>query len=613
MKKLLDKINSPSDIKNLNISELKILSGEIREFLINSVSETGGHLASNLGAVELSLALHTVFDVPYDKIVWDVGHQAYVHKILTGRKDRFPTLRKYKGLSGFPKTDESECDCFNTGHSSTSISSALGMARARDLKGEKNNVIAVLGDGAFTGGMVWEALNDAGRSKTRLIVILNDNNMSISKNVGAMSKYLKNLRTNPSYLKSKSVVENFLNGIPLIGRPLAKLLFETKRVLKYAIYKSTVFDDLGFNYLGPVDGHNIEKLISVLENSKKDLRPVLIHICTKKGKGYFPAEENPARFHGVPPFDKGTGILKQSPDDDYSKVFGKALLELGAKNKKIVTITGAMPVGTGVELFGKKFKDRFFDVGIAEQHAVTLGAGLAISGLTPVIPLYSSFMQRAYDQILHDVCLQNLHVVFPIDRAGIVGSDGETHQGVYDISFLSHMPNMTILSPANFNQLKSMLDYAINVHNGPIAIRYPRGNTQCDVPDSFEFPKGQVLREGKRVTIISSGRMLKTALEVSGELADCGVLALPVISPLDCETILASCKKAELVITIEDNVLKGGFGEQIGNLLEESGISVKFKRFGFPKTPIIHGTVAEIDRHYGVDRESILNYIKERI
>lgn len=613
MKNLLDNINSPADIKNLNISELKILSSEIREFLINSVSETGGHLASNLGAVEFSLALHAVFNVPDDKIIWDVGHQAYVHKILTGRKSDFSTLRKYKGLSGFPKTEESDTDCFNTGHSSTSISAALGMARARDLRGEKNHVIAVLGDGAFTGGMIWEALNDAGRSKTRLIVILNDNNMSISKNVGAMSKYLKNLRTNPSYLKSKSMIERILNHLPLMGKPLARLLYEAKRVLKYAVYKSTVFDDLGFNYLGPVDGHDIEKLLLVLNNAKKDPRPVLIHICTKKGKGYFPAEDNPSRYHGVPPFDKGTGILKQPPDADYSKIFGETLIQLGTKNKKIVAITGAMPVGTGIEQFGKKFKERFFDVGIAEQHAVTLGAGLAISGMVPVIPLYSSFLQRAYDQILHDVCLQNLHVVFPIDRAGIVGSDGETHQGIYDISFLSHMPNMTILSPASFNQLKSMLDYAINVHNGPIAIRYPRGNTQCDVPDGFEFSKGQILRQGKKITIISSGRMVKTALEVSKNLDDCEVLALPVISPLDCETILKSCKKADIVITIEDNVLKGGFGEQIGNLLEEAGISVKFKRFGFPKTPIIHGTVSEIDAHYGVDSDNILNYIKERI
>lgn len=613
MGKLLDKINSPEDIKGLSREELSSLCGEIRTFLINSVSETGGHLAPNLGVVELSVALHAVFDVPYDKIVWDVGHQSYVHKILTGRKDRFASLRKYQGLSGFPKTSESEADCFNTGHSSTSISAALGMARARDLNGTKENIIAVLGDGAFTGGMVWEALNNAGHSKTRLIVILNDNNMSISKNVGAVSKHLKNLRTNPSYLKSKSIIEKLLNHIPVIGKPLASLLFEMKRVLKFAVYKDTVFDNLGFHYVGPVDGHDLDKLLLVLNNAKNDSRPVLMHICTKKGKGYFPAEENPARYHSVPPFDKQTGILKQAPIEDYSSIFGKTLTALGAKNQKIVAITGAMPVGTGVEAFGKKFKNRFFDVGIAEQHATTLAAGLASCGMIPVVPLYSSFMQRAYDQILHDVCLQNLHVVFPVDRAGIVGADGETHQGIYDISFLSHMPNMTILSPASFAQLENMLDYAINVHNGPIAIRYPRGNTQSDVPENFEFSKCQVLREGKKVSIISSGRMVKTALEVADDIPDCEVLALPVISPMDCAGVLASAMKAKMVITIEDNVLAGGFGEHIGNLLSESGVNVKFKRFGFPKTPIIHGSIEEIDRHYKVDKDSILKYIKERL
>lgn len=613
MNNILDRINSPSDLKKLSITELNILCGEIRDFLIDSVSKNGGHLASNLGAVELTLALHTVFDVPRDKIIWDVGHQAYVHKILTGRKDKFSTLRKYNGLSGFPKTNESDADCFNTGHSSTSISAALGMARARDLKKEKEHIIAVLGDGAFTGGMVWEALNDAGHSKTKLIVILNDNNMSISKNVGAISKYLRNLRTNPSYLKSKSVVEKILTHIPLLGKPIVRILFEIKRIFKYALYKSTVFDDLGFNYLGPIDGHDIEKLISIFNNAKNDPRPVFIHLCTKKGKGYLPAESNPSMFHGVPAFDKKTGLPKSESVSDYSEIFGKTLAELAATNNKIVAITGAMPVGTGVEHFGKKFKDRFFDVGIAEQHGVTLAAGLAISGMIPVIPLYSSFLQRAYDQVLHDVCLQNLHVVFPIDRAGIVGADGETHQGIYDISFLSHMPNMTILSPANFAQLKSMLDYAINVHNGPIAIRYPRGGMQCDAPESFEFSKCQVLKQGTEVSIITSGRMIKTATEVASRIPDCEVLALPVIQPLDCAGILASASKAKLVITLEDNSLAGGFGEQIGNLLSEANVDVKFKRFGFPKTPIIHGSIAELDKHYGVDADSIINYIKEQI
>lgn len=611
MGNILDRVNSPEDLKKLNLKELDILCSEIRGFLLDNISETGGHLASNLGAVELSVALHRVFCVPEDKIIWDVGHQSYVHKILTGRKDKFKTLRKYKGISGFPKTAESDADSFNTGHSSTSISAALGMARARDLAGEDSNIIAVLGDGAFTGGMVWEAINDAGHLKTPLIVILNDNNMSISKNVGAASKYLREIRSNPSYLKSKTIVEKVLSSIPLVGRIIVKILQAAKSVLRLAVYKDNVFDDLGFDYMGPFDGHDVKALIRVLERAKKHTGPVLIHIETEKGKGFAPAERNPSMYHGVPPFDKNTGLPKEDSSTDYSEIFGRTLAKLGEENKRIVAITGAMPAGTGVERFGKKFKDRFFDVGIAEQHGVTLAAGMAISGMIPVIPLYSSFMQRAYDQILHDVCLQNLHVVFPVDRAGIVGADGETHHGIFDISFLSHMPNMVILSPANFSQLEKMLDYAINVHNGPIAIRYPRGGEQCDVPSDFEISKIQVVKPGNRIVIISSGRMLKTAFEVAGKVPDCKVIALPVISPLDKEGIVSEVKAAELVVTIEDNVLPGGFGEQIGAVLCEEQISVKFKRFGFPKTPVTHGSIKELDKHYGVDSESIAKYIEQ--
>ena len=613
MKKILDNVNSPADLKALDNTELDILCEEIRDFLLDNISETGGHLASNLGAVELSVALHRVFNVPEDKIIWDVGHQSYVHKILTGRKEQFKTLRKYKGLSGFPKTLESDADCFNTGHSSTSISAALGMARARDLKNEAGNIVAILGDGAFTGGMVWEALNDAGHSQTPLIIILNDNNMSISKNVGAVSKYLRELRLNPSYIKSKSVAEKILSSIPFIGKAIVKILQEIKSILRFAVYKSNVFDDMGFYYMGPFDGHDTDKLIRVLTQAKQHPGPVFIHIATKKGKGYAPAENNPSMYHGVPPFDRNTGLPKSDTVTDYSQIFGRALTKLGEKNKKIVAITGAMPVGTGVEYFGKKFPDRFFDVGIAEQHGVTLAAGLAISGMIPVIPLYSSFMQRAYDQILHDVCLQNLHVVFPVDRAGIVGADGETHHGIYDISFLSHMPNMTVLSPANFAQLENMLDYAVNVHNGPIAIRYPRGGKECDAPSDFEISRAQVLKPGKKVLIITSGRMINTAMNVAENLPDCKVLALPVIIPIDSSGIIEASKDAELVVTIEDNVLAGGFGEQIGSLLAETGLKVRFKRFGFPKSPVIHGTIAELDSHYGVDSDSILRYIKEQI
>lgn len=613
MEKILDRVNSPEDLKALSISELDVLCAEIREFLLDNVSETGGHLASNLGAVELSVALHRVFDVPKDKIVWDVGHQSYVHKILTGRKDKFKTLRKYNGLSGFPKTCESYADCFNTGHSSTSVSAALGMARSRDLMGEDGNIIAVLGDGAFTGGMIWEAINDAGHLKTPLIVILNDNNMSISKNVGAASKYLREIRSNPSYLKSKTIVERALSAIPLIGKVIVKILQAIKSILRFAVYKDNIFDDLGFDYTGPIDGHDIKKLIRVLNRAKKTNGPVLIHIETEKGKGFAPAEKNPSMYHGVPPFDKNTGLPKADSVTDYSEIFGRTLAKLGEENKKIVAITGAMPVGTGVERFGKKFKDRFFDVGIAEQHGVTLAAGLAISGMTPVIPLYSSFMQRAYDQILHDVCLQNLHVVFPVDRAGIVGADGETHHGIYDISFLSHMPNMAILSPANFAQLEKMLDFAINTYDGPIAIRYPRGGEECDVLPDFEISKIQVVVPGEKIVIITSGRMINTALSVSEEISDCKVIALPVISPLDCEGIISEVKDSQLVITLEDNVLTGGFGEQIATVLCESSVNVKFKHFGFPKNGVTHGSIKELDRSYGVDSESIIKYIKEQI
>lgn len=612
MRDLLSRINSPKDLKRLGEAERKELCAQIREFLINSVSETGGHLASNLGVVELTVALHTVFDVPVDKLIWDVGHQAYVHKILTGRRDKFDTLRKYQGLSGFPKTSESEYDCFNTGHSSTSVSAALGFARARDLKNENHHVIAVLGDGALTGGMVNEAMNDAGRAKTRLIVILNDNYRSIAENVGAMAKYLKNLRISPGYIKFKSRTENRLMHIPLIGNPIIKLLYKIKKVLRLAVVRSTLFEDMGFYYMGPVDGHNVERLITTLEQAKNETKPVFLHVCTKKGKGYLHSEKHPAKYHGVAPFDRESGEVITDPVKDYSEAFGDKLCELAEKNEKIVAITGAMPFGTGLYNFSKKFPGRFFDVGIAEQHAVTLAAGLAADGIVPVVPLYSSFLQRAYDQVLHDVCLQNLHVVFPIDRAGVVGADGETHQGIYDISFLSHMPNMTILSPANFEQLGKMLDYAVNECTGPVAIRYPRGNTQADVPSDFNVSEVRVLKEGTDVCIIATGRMIKTAQEVCKRLPQCGLVAVPVICPLDEAGIAAQAMNAGLIITIEDNVYEGGMGQKIGAMLNKSGIHTSVKCFAFPQKPIIHGTVAQLDKHYKMDADSIVEYIKSR-
>ena len=615
MYKFLDKINSPKDVKKLSIAELNCLSEEIREFLIDKVSQTGGHLASNLGVVELTVAIHKVFDIPEDKMIFDVGHQSYVHKILTGRRDRFDTLRQFNGLSGFPKTNESDCDSFNTGHSSTSISAALGLARARDLDGGKYSVIALFGDGALTGGMMYEAMNDAGRSKTPLILILNDNEMSISKNVGAVSMHLRRLRTTQFYFKSKYRAERFLNKVPLIGTPIGNILRRIKRSLRRMVIPTTLFDEMGINYIGPVDGHSISSLIPCLEYAKHESKPVLIHVQTKKGKGYSYAESNPQKFHGISAFDKETGEIHSS-SYSYSAQFGDSLVRIAENNKKVIAITGAMPNGTGLDAFAKKYKNRFFDVGIAEQHGVTFSAGLAKAGYIPVIPLYSSFLQRAYDQVLHDVCLQNLHVVFPIDRAGIVGADGETHQGIYDISFLSHMPNMTILSPSSFSELDSMLEYAICVHKGPIAVRYPRGGTQSNFKNEFIFKKAAKVKDGRDLSIFASGRTVKIAEDVCAILKaagkDCEIIALPTIKPLDEAAVIASAMKTQAVITIEDNVKIGGIGSLIAELLEEKHVECTFKAFAFPDVPIIHGTVNEIDAHYGMSAESIADEVLKK-
>lgn len=611
MDKILDKINSPDDLKKLNTDELSALCAEIREFLIDSVSKTGGHLASNLGIVELTVALHTVFQVPRDKIVFDVGHQSYVHKILTGRRGQFNTLRQFGGISGFPKQSESETDAFNTGHSSTSVSAALGLARGRDLDGDDYSVIAVFGDGALTGGMMYEAMNDAGHTKTPLILILNDNEMSISKNVGAVSKHLRTLRTSSVYFRSKYIVERFLKKIPLLGNVLVNIIKHIKRAFRRLVIPTTLFDDMGFHYMGPVDGHDIKSLIACFEYVRGEKRPVLIHVQTKKGKGYAPAESNPQKFHGIPPFDKETGETKKS-GETYSARFGSTMLSLAEKNQKLVAITGAMPNGTGLDEFKRRFKKRFFDVGIAEEHGVTLAGGLAKAGYIPVIPLYSSFLQRAYDQTLHDICLQKLHVVFPIDRAGIVGADGETHQGVYDISYLSHMPNMTLLSPATLNQLEAMLDFAVNKFDAPIAIRYPRGGCEADgVPDDFQLGQAQILQSGNDLTIIASGRMTARAQEVSRILGmSAEIIALPSIKPLDEASVISSAMKTGHVVTIEDNVKTGGMGSMIGTLLKEKQVECTFKIFAFPDKPITHGTIDELDKLYGLDAVSIANKIR---
>ncbi len=616
MEKGFNEIYNSQKLKKLNIAELNALCNDIRKFLIDNVSRTGGHLASNLGVVELTVAIHKVFDLPYDKLIFDVGHQSYVHKILSDRADKMGTLRQFGGISGFPKRSESEFDAFDTGHSSTSISAALGMARARDLIGEKYNVIALFGDGALTGGEMYEAINDTGHTKTPMTLILNDNAMSISKNVGAVSKHLRKIRINRVYFQSKRQVSQFLDKIPLLGKPVAGFMEMIKTLMRKLVNATTLFEDLGFKYIGPIDGHDIESLIDCLEYAKSEKKPVVLHVLTQKGKGYVPAEKDPSTFHGVGVFSAPDGKLPPLKDS-YSTQFGKTMVDIAKENKNMVAITCAMPDGTGLVEFASTYKDRFFDVGIAEQHGVTFAAGLAAAGITPVIPLYSTFLQRAYDQTLHDVCLQNLHVVFPIDRAGIVGADGETHQGVYDISYLLTMPNMTVLSPSSFRQLDIMLRYAVNEHTSPIAIRYPRGNTESSFDAEFTLGKGYTRLTGEDVSIITTGRMVKRAEEVA-EILDqanisCELLELPTISPMDTEAVIATAKKTGFVITLEDNVKSGGMGEHIAELLMSQNVNCKFCVFALPCEPIVHGTADELDKKYGLSKDTVSDYIIKEI
>ncbi|NMA67474.1 MAG: 1-deoxy-D-xylulose-5-phosphate synthase [Clostridiaceae bacterium] len=603
-------INSPTDVKKLNFNELTVLAQEIREFLVDTVSKTGGHIASNLGVVELTIALHKVFNTPLDKIIWDVGHQTYVHKIITGRRDKFNTLRQIDGLSGFPKTQESSHDVFNTGHSSTSISAALGMARARDLKGEACTVSAVIGDGALTGGMALEALNDAGISKTNLLIILNDNGMSIAPNVGGLSRYLSRLRVRPLYYKTRESVQAFIDSLPT-GKSLRKFLHKVKSSVKSMFFPAMFFEELGFRYFGPIDGHNIREMVNVFEQVKTMKGPVLVHVVTVKGKGYEFAEKNPDFFHGIAPFEIETGQTKKSGSENYSAVFGKKLCELAKDNKDIVAITAAMPDGTGLTSFKNLFPDRFFDVGIAEQHAVTLAAGLAMGRVNPVVAIYSTFLQRAYDQILHDVALQKLNVIFAIDRCGIVGDDGETHQGIYDISYLYTIPYMTILSPASPNELRSMLDYAIKEHRGPIAIRYPRGSGQefqgSDV--RFEFGKGVVLKEGRDLTIIAVGSMVLNALKAAQLLEDkgisCEVINPRCLRPIDDVLILNSAKKTGKVAIVQDVIKNGGFGSFVSEFLSNNLPGVGILNLGLPDKGIEHGETSLILKKYGLDARGI--------
>lgn len=608
---LLDEVNSPEDVKKLDIGQLERLSGEIREFLIEKVSRTGGHLASNLGVVELTLALHRVFSSPQDRIIWDVGHQSYVHKIITGRRDLFDTLRQMGGLAGFPKSSESEHDRFNTGHSSTSVSAALGMAKARDILKEKYSVVAVIGDGALTGGMSFEALNDAGRSPNNLIVVVNDNEMSISKNVGGMSRYLSKIRSQPIYYKAKEDFDFILNRIPAIGKSAARMLDRAKGTIKYMIMPGVIFEELGFKYLGPIDGHNIAELSKVLASARNLKGPVLIHVCTQKGKGYTFAEEKPQDFHGISPFEIETGEVLTSNGRSYSDVFGAKLASMAEADPYITAVTAAMPLGTGLGEFSKKFPDRFFDVGIAEQHAVTFAAGLAKSGLKPVVAIYSSFLQRSYDQIIHDIALQNLHVVFAIDRAGLVGEDGETHQGLYDLSFLSHIPNMTIAAPCDYDEFERLLEYAVLQHNGPIAVRYPRGTGRHSLYETGAVIPGRGVKliDGRDITIAAVGNMVETAMKVAALLEEKGVSAEVInarfVKPLDARLIAGSAVKTGVLATLEDNTVKGGFGSSVLEMLNKNGVSIRTGLFGFPDSAVPHGSRTAIFNKYRLDPESL--------
>lgn len=608
--KYLDKINSPADLKTLKTSELPLVANELREFVINSVSKTGGHLASNLGVVELTVAMHYAFNTPQDKIIWDVGHQSYVHKILTGRREDMLTLRQLNGLSGFPKRAESIYDCFDTGHSSTSVSAAMGIARARDLKNEDYEVVAVIGDGALTGGMSFEALNDAGRSNTKLIIILNDNEMSISQNVGGLSKYLSKVRTDTRYLSTKKDVENFLNNMPLAGRKVKAFLKRAKDGIKQMVVPGMFFEELGLTYMGPIDGHNISELLDAFKTAKNIEGPLVMHVITKKGRGYRFAEQKPNEYHGVSPFDIETGKnLKVSTVPSFSEIFGNKLCEIAEKNENVVAITAAMTDGTGLDGFAKKFPKRIFDAGIAEQHAVTMAAGLASNGIVPVVALYSSFLQRAYDQVIHDVALQNLHVVFAVDRAGLVGNDGETHQGVFDESFLMQIPNMTVMSPADYRELESMLDYAVNSMSGPVAIRYPRGSMRDYVNLSYrkiETGKGYVAEEGSQVTIAACGKMVATAVKAREILKSSGidaeVLNLRFIKPLDSELLLKSVKKTKKAVIIDETLPYGSIASEIKSLLaDRAAVMIRT----LPDDFIKHGSVEELLKENRLDAESI--------
>jgi len=612
---LLDLIEKENDIKKIDKKDWDNLATEIRQFLIEKISINGGHLGSNLGAVELTMALHLSLDLPEDKIIWDVGHQSYTHKLLTGRREGFETLRKFKGMSGFPKRKESECDCFDTGHSSTSISAGLGLVKARNIKGEKNTIVSVIGDGSLTGGMAYEALNNAARMDTNFIIVLNDNNMSISENVGGVSKYLNNIRTADNYLNLKEGIYHSLLKRKH-GSAIVETIRRTKSSFKHLVIPGMFFEDMGITYLGPVDGHNIPAMMQVLKEAKRCKTAVLVHVITQKGNGYEPAMKHPARFHGAEPFDIQTGVpVNKKLKANYTDVFSTVMVKLGKRNEKVVGITAAMPDGTGLKRFRNVYPDRFFDVGIAEQHAVTFAAGLAAGGLIPIVAIYSSFLQRAYDQILHDVCIQNLPVVFAIDRAGLVGSDGETHQGIFDLSYLSSIPNMQIMAPKNKWELSDMMKFAVKF-GGPIAIRYPRGQAYDGLQDfrqPIEYGKSEVIYREKDILLMAVGSMVKTAEEVRERLKEKGYQVSLVnarfVKPIDTGLIDEMVASHSLIVPMEENVASGGYGEKVLSYISEKQYKAQVLPINIPDEYVEHGNVELLKQEIGIDAGSVAEKI----
>ena len=613
----LEQITGPNDIKKINKKDYKALAEEIRQFLIGKISVSGGHLGSNLGTVELTMALHLSLDLPKDKIIWDVGHQSYTHKILTGRKEGFDNLRKYGGMSGFPKRAESDCDCFDTGHSSTSISAGLGLVKARELKGEDNTIVSVIGDGSLTGGMAYEALNNASRIDSNFIIILNDNNMSISENVGGMSKYLNTIRTADGYI---SLRDNIYNAMltKRYGDAVIGAVRRTKNVFKQMVIPGMYFEDMGITYLGPVDGHDINAMLRVMKEAKRVNKTVIVHVLTQKGRGFEPAIRHPARFHGTDPFDIETGLpAKKKEKPNYTDIFSTVMVKLGARNDKVVAITAAMPDGTGLKRFHNVYPDRFFDVGIAEQHAVTFAAGLAAGGMVPIVAVYSSFLQRAYDQILHDVCIQNLHVVFAIDRAGLVGSDGETHQGIFDLSYLSSIPGMTIMAPKNKWELSDMMKYAVK-YTGPVAVRYPRGQAYDGLQehrDPIALGKSEIIYEESDIALFAVGSMVATAEKVRDALKAKGLnvslINARFVKPIDEDMVDRLASNHSLVVTMEENVLSGGFGEKVIDHVVEKELDLNVLPIAIPDEYVEHGNVDLLKKEIGIDADSIVDKVTD--